>query len=202
MLFWQQEYGYDNTKHRPEPYPSSCPVLEEIFDKIGQIDSTFDQSNFSCLVTKYPDGKAYIPPHSDDESSIAPDNNIYTVSFGCERTLDFVNQVGKLQPVSKTLKNGSVVAMTTESQKFWQHEIKPEPLKLEPRISLTFRPYISSTAPQTITSPPSDPDISESPRRVLLLTDSILSGTPPHVLSPANHICVKKVNYQLENILN
>ena len=200
--YGEHPYGYGNTKHQPQPYPSSCPLFDEIFAKISEIDSSFTKSNFSCLVTNYPDGKSYIPSHSDDEKSIAPNSNIYTISFGSERKFDFVNQVGKLQPTSKTLCSGSVVVMTAESQKFWKHEIKPEPLKSEPRISLTFRNCTPPTVPPTSTTPTPDTRSNDSPKRVLLITDSILSGTPPHILSPTNHICVKKINYQLENVLN
>ena len=112
------------------------------------------------------------------------------------------SQIGKLQPVSKALSSGSVVVMTAESQNLWKHEIKPEPQKSEPRISLTFRNCTPLTVPPVPTSLPSDPLPDDSPKRVLLITDSILSGTPSHILSPANHICVKKINYQLENVLN
>ena len=207
--FGEQPLEYGRTKHHPRPYPSSCPIFDEIFDKLYEFDSSFKRANFSCLATLYPDGKSFIPSHSDDELSIAGDSNIYTVSFGSQRTLHFVNQVGQLKPVSLEVGHGSVNSMSAKSQKFWRHELRPEPLEVKPRISLTFRHILAPSPPNNndtplnkANSPPEPGVIDKNPKRVLFLTDSILSGTPPHVISPQNHIVIKKVNYQLENIFN
>ena len=197
------EYG--RTRHQPQPYPTSCPLFDEIFDKIHNFDDSFKPTNFTCLVTLYPNGKSYIPMHSDDEISIDKGSNIYTVSFGTKRTVNFVNQIGKLQLESHELAHGSVYCMSAESQNYWKHEIRPEPLEDKPRISLTFR-HIPNPAQNTVNDPPArntEPvPLPEHPKRVLFLTDSILSGTPPHIISPDNHITVKKVNYQLEHVFN
>ena len=200
--FGAHSLEYGRTKHRPQPYPDSCPLFNDIFSKIYAFDSTFKPKNFTCLVTLYPNGNSYIPLHSDDEISIAGGSNIYTVSLGSKRTLNFINQVGKLKPEAHEFDHGSVYVMTAESQNIWKHEIRPEPHEDKPRISLTFRHIPGPTDGTTTPDNNESPSESDSPKRVLFLTDSILSGTPPHIISPQNHIAVKKVNYQLENIFN
>ena len=65
--------------------------------------------------------------HHDDERCILPGSNIYTVSFGAERTLRLYNITGPLQEHFHKLEHGSVNVMSRESQSIWKHGINKEP---------------------------------------------------------------------------
>ena len=132
-------YGPGPVKHSPAPYPSGATIFDTIFEKIALSDAAFTPDNYSCLVTLYRDGKCYIPLHADNEVDIERDSNIYTVSFGSTRTLNFLNEYGKIRPTSVKLEHGSVYIMSHESQKYWKHEIRPEHHVEGARVSFTFR---------------------------------------------------------------
>ena len=107
------------------------------------------------------------------------------------------------------LPHGSTHTMSADSQQTWAHEIQADPSITEPRISFTFRHLdplrqLHQTSPIPPIEKPKDelPKIaSGSHKRILFLTDSILSSTPPHMFNKiAGHRCVKKTNYQLLDI--
>ncbi len=197
-------YSYGSISHNPSHYPpvNENPVLDRIFDEISQIDPTFTRQNFSCLATLYKDGNSSIAMHSDDERVIAPGSNIYTVSFGSERTARYYNVVGALQTVHRKLDHGAVNVMTQSSQSVWKHGIIPDPNVTSSRISLTFR-HMIDTPPADPTQKHTVPHIAQPvrPTRILLLTDSIHSSTPEHIFETIpDHVCIKKREYQLANI--
>ena len=197
-------YSYGPIKHEAAPYPESHPILDRIFSEISATDSSFTRENFSCLVQRYENGSSSINMHSDDERVIAPNSNIYTVSFGATRTARFYNVVGALQDRFFELNHGSVNIMTHSSQAIWKHVVIPAPDVTNDRISLTFRHMIHHD--QSSASPPSQnqlPPIAQPirPTRVLFLTDSIHASTPTHLFDDIpNTVCIKKKEYQLANI--
>ncbi len=88
-----------------------------------------------------------------------------------------------------------------------------EPGITEGRISFTFRKLCDEATNKTATSesssvppiaPPPDGKTScDRPKRVLFLTDSVLSNMPEYLFeSVQNHVCIKKINYQLADIDN
>jgi alkylated DNA repair dioxygenase AlkB len=202
--FGSTGYSYGSIEHKAAAYPDAHPVLDAIFSEISEQDSSFTRENYSCLVTKYKDGKSSISMHSDDESVIVPGSNIYTVSFGATRTLRCYNTLGSLQEHLIKLDHGSVNVMTHSSQRTWKHGILPEKGLQEGRISLTFRRMM--TPSEVLPSPERRkviPRIQQPnrPARILLLTDSVHSNTPEHIFeSVPGHICIKKKEYQLSNI--
>ena len=208
--FGSVEYSYGRIKHSPADYPDNNPIFDTLFDRLRGVDPTFTPDNFTCLVTKYSDGKSSINMHQDNEKSILPGSKIYTVSFGAERHIRFYNVSGPLQEHYHKLDHGSVHIMTAESQKIWKHGIDREPDVPGGRISFTFRHLVNSlrSAPSptpTASDPrppsPSDTSSSNKPVRVLLITDSIHASTPTHIFeSLPKHICIKRVEYQLANL--
>ena len=201
-------YSYGRIKHNPADYPDSNPIFDTLFDRLRGVDPSFTTDNYTCLVTKYPDGNSSINMHQDNEKSISPGSKIYTVSFGAERHVRFYNVSGPLQEHYHKLDHGSVHVMTADSQKIWKHGIDREPDIPGGRISFTFRHLLN---PARITPPAtpivSDPrpqthsDTSTKPVRVLLITDSIHASTPTHIFeSLPRHICIKRVEYQLANL--
>ena len=207
--FGTRPYDYGHTKHEPCDYPE-CPVFDTILSKMKTVDPTFSYENFTCLVTYYPDGKACIPAHEDNERTIKPDSTIYTVSVGAERTLRLVtvNRDGLLREHDKVLPHGSLNSMSAESQHHWSHALVYEPTIQEPRISFTFRylldPVPRTPVPKIEQPPPVKPRMAMgSKHRILFLTDSVLNSTPEYAFNRVkNHRCIKKKNYYLTDIFN
>ena len=208
--FGDKPYTYGRIKHSPAEY-IDCDVFNIIFDKLSAIDPDFTRNNYTCLVNYYPDGTSYISPHHDDESMIAEDSIIYTISVGATRVLHFTNTSGPIQEHNIELQHGSVYTMSRESQLYWVHSIKRDPTIKEARISFTFRRLIDAEpAPRSSLPPISPPKLPTLPPtargthdRILLLTDSIISNTPTFIFDTVEkHKCVKKINYELANIFN
>ncbi len=207
--FGSVEYEYGSIKHPATPYPDGNPVIAAVAEGLKQYDPAFSLDEYTCLVTRYQAGNSTISMHHDDESSIAPNSDIYTVSFGEARTMRFYNIRGPIQEQFHKLEHGMVHVMTSESQSLWKHGIGREPDAKGCRISLTFRKLITSTPPSNsqqdspipARATPAPPPQPSRPTRVLLLTDSILASTPVHLFENIpNHICIKRKEYQFANL--
>ena len=203
--FGAVDYGYGLTIHVAKEYPEN-EVIDQIILAIATEldDPTFNKDNVTCLVTKYLNGKFHIPYHSDDENIIG---DIVTAIFGATRDLSFRSKAGPAVQTSHTLGNGTVYAMSRESQDFWEHGILPEPNDTGCRVSLTFRRIAKASSATPSIPPihePSKPANDPQPRtneRILFLTDSMLHDIPSHLL-PSHVHCIKRKMYQLNDILD
>lgn len=204
-------YSYGRVKHSPTPY-LDCPVFTLILAGMKDLIPDFSFDDYTCLVTHYPDGKAQIPLHHDDEAQIIEGSSIYTISVGSDRFLTLQNQVGMLNETALEIKHGSVYSMSRESQGDWKHGMLPQDSS-QPRISFGFRRLVpQSQIPRRERAPPIvHPSNYRSPNaipsgtheRCLLLTDSILAPAPASVFSRADHIrCIKKNNKRLVDVFN
>lgn len=207
-FYGNTDYSYGTVKHEPTPY-HDCPTFHLLFDRISAVNPHITRDTHSCLVTLYPNGRAYIPEHQDNEHKIVPGSQIYTVSVGGPRSLRLINKVGMLQEQVIKIPHGSIHTMSADSQHTWAHEILPDPLATIARISFTFRHLDPSRQPSP--SPPIPPIEQPKPvlpsiasgshKRILFLTDSILSSTPSHLLNRIQgYRSVKKTNYELADI--
>ena len=198
--FGSRGYSYGNVHHNPRDYPD-CTVMNAIIAKMKTVDPSFSVTDFSCLVTVYPDGRATIPAHSDNESHIKPDSKIWTLSFGASREMEFVRRTGSLQEHRVTLSHGQLFSMSADSQADWSHELLYNPSIREARVSFTFRHTIDPSP-----KPPAPPmEMSAPPRshkrKILFLTDSVLYSTPEFLFGRIrNHRCIKQRNYYLTDI--
>ena len=210
--YGETSYRYGPIKQDPQPYPD-CPVFETIFERMHADVPDFTKSNYTCLVTLYPNGQYSIKPHSDNEAQICPDSSIFTVSVGSKRTIVFQNQLGIINESHIELPHGSVFSMTSASQSKWKHSILPEPNVTNPRISFTFRKMLKETEvpKRSKAQPIVHPDDYQSPdspprgshQGILLLTDSILAGTPEFIFDKIEGFrCIKKINKRLTDIFN
>ena len=210
--FGDKSYRYGPVNHDPQPYPD-FPVFDTIFNKMASVVPDITKSNYTCLVTLYPNGQSSIKPHSDNEAQIYPESSIYTISVGSKRTVVFQNQLGIINETHIELPHGSVFSMTRASQSDWKHSILPDPNIQDPRISFTFRKLIpEDDVPKRPKAPPIvHPDDYQSPKSpprgshqgILLLTDSILAGTPEFIFDKiAGFRCIKKMNKRLTDIFN
>ena len=204
--FGNRPYTYGRITHEPRDYPE-CDLFTTIQDKMTKIDPDFSYDKYTCLVTHYPDGKAFIPTHSDDETQIQNDSTIFSISVGASRTLRLTNTL-TLDKHDFAVPHGSVYSMSSQSQSNWRHEILRDNSSTEPRISFTFRhltdPPTKNAIPPIKRPEPVKPTISTgSKHRVLFLTDSTLSTTPEYAFDRVtDHQCIKKINYRLTDIFN
>ena len=209
VYFGDLPYSYGEVHHEPQPYPADSDVFDTMFDRIKSVDPNFTRSNYTCLVTLYPDGHAYIPKHGDNETQIMAHTPIYTVSVGAPRTLRFINSDGLVHESDVLLEHGSLYSMCSSTQSAWSHSIERDFRVREPRVSFTFRRIV----PEPVVEPgvrvppirppePVKPSIARgSHRRILFLTDSVLKHTPEHIFNRVgDYRCIKKVNYELANI--
>ena len=210
--FGSTAYRYGPIKHDPKAYPDS-PVFTTIFSRMQAFVPDFTPANYTCLATLYPDGKSNIKPHSDNEDQICPDSSIYTISVGSGRTAVFQNQLGVINETHIPIPNGSVYSMSRTSQATWKHSILIEPQITIPRVSFTFRKLIPEANVQRAPRAPPivHPDLYQSPNSpprgshhgVLLLTDSILAGTPEFLFDKIDGFkCIKKINKRLIDVFN
>ena len=201
--FGAKGYTYGKVHHEPKEYPD-CEVMNQVISKLKSLDDSFNTDDFSCLVTKYPDGRATIPAHSDDETQIKADSKIFTVSFGASRELEFVRRTGALQEHRVNVPHGSLYTMTAQSQKDWSHELLYDTSVTSPRVSFTFRhmvdPPSKTPAPPLAKSAPPKPRHSEK-QKILFLTDSVLNSTPEYLFNKVrHHRCIKKRNYYFTDL--
>ena len=216
LYFGSHPYSYGRITHEAKPYPNT-PIFTSIFNKLqAELGPEFNSDNYSCLVTLYENGSVCIPRHSDNEQEILADSKIYTVSIGATRTLQFVNNTGKIRETNITLENASVYSMDAASQSRWSHSVIPDHSVTEPRISFTFRRLRGTSGLPNPIAPPVPPIKAPEPvkpridcgshRRILFLTDSVLGETPDYIFNKIgggdNYRCIKKMNYELKNIFN
>ncbi len=113
---------------------------------ISLISQTYpDHEINSCLVNKYHGPQAFLPRHADNEPTIAPRSNIFTVSLGCSATIKF-SEIHGNKKVEQVAEPDSLYVMSRTSQSFWQHQITKDSnlTDTDIRYSLTFR-HVSET---------------------------------------------------------
>ncbi len=134
-------YHYHGSKHPGKPTDIPSPIKQVL----ALIDAQYPNNDInSCLVNKYCGSEAFLPKHSDNEHSIAPGSNIFTVSLGFTETVLFSELHGSAN-TSQTVDNNSLYIMSRSSQAYWQHRTAKDSSRdsHEVRFSLTFR-HVSS----------------------------------------------------------
>ena len=140
MYYGEYPYMYGSITHEPCSVPENSYV-NKIINHVSKICPQY-QFN-SVLVTKFDNGKSFLPMHSDNENVIHPDSTILTVSLGETRSVKFqhLNQVASPE-CSVNVSHGDVYAMTCKSQSLYKHGI-PKDYSKGSRLSLTFRLIVS-----------------------------------------------------------
>ena len=142
VYFGEFGYRYGTQSHNP------CPAPIGIQDIIDKLNVMFPKTIInSCLITRYKTGNNSCPPHSDNESYIAPCSDIATLSIGNERTMQFTDINGIADPIKIALPDNSLLSFSRASQEHWKHEIISSDSNIC-RYSLTFRqvaPYYSNS---------------------------------------------------------
>ena len=115
---------------------------ETLIEIKGEIEKITSFKFNSVLANLYRDENDSMGLHSDDEKELGINPVIASLSLGESRDLYF-----KHKNIKKSLnipqKNGQLIVMHGETQKYWKHEIKKTKNFKKPRINLTFRNIIT-----------------------------------------------------------
>ena len=115
---------------------------ETLIEIKGEIEKITSFKFNSVLANLYRDENDSMGLHSDNEKELGINPVIASLSLGESRDLYF-----KHKNIKKSLnipqKNGQLIVMHGETQKYWKHEIKKTKKFKKPRINLTFRNIIT-----------------------------------------------------------
>ena len=131
-----EEYNYvGSPKSNNKEIP---PQLQALIEKIESLEQHTGSELNQIVVNKYTGDDAYLPDHSDDEASIKPESDIFTVTIGAPRTVKFSDRCcGHSEEL--TPENNSLYVMSQNSQFYWSHRIDKESSDLSTRYSITLR---------------------------------------------------------------
>lgn len=125
-------YNYSQMRYPYRPMP---PSLDELATRVAAVVG-FRPNN--CLLNCYADGESRMGFHADQTDILVPGTGIAIVSLGAVRALRFRAIADSQQRVDYRLNGGSLLYMSAELQRHWQHAVPREP-GAGARISLTFR---------------------------------------------------------------
>ena len=137
LYFGEFCYKYGTTEHQPSSMPNT---IQQVIDAIHSKFPSSPKIN-SCLVTKYVNGHSDCPSHGDDEPFISPKSDIFTLSIGAERSMQFTNCSEHVSATndSVTLKDNDLLVFSRASQDFFHHAIPIDENISDVRYSFTFR---------------------------------------------------------------
>lgn len=127
-----KSYIYSGIKSNPNQWNKGLLYIKDKVEKAAGV--TFN----SVLLNWYRNGDDYLNWHSDDEEELGRTPTIASVSFG--ETRDFVvRKKDKSQKITFPLKDGSLLIMSGELQRYWEHSVPKRKKVQKGRINLTFR---------------------------------------------------------------
>jgi alkylated DNA repair dioxygenase AlkB len=132
-------YTYSNTTKTALPWTPELLALKNLAEKYS--GETYN----SCLLNLYHDGSEGMAWHSDGEKDLRKNGAIGSLSFGAERKFCFKHkQTG--EKIDVFLEAGSLLVMKGETQTHWLHRLPPSTKIHQPRINLTFRTIVTTSA--------------------------------------------------------
>ncbi|MDQ1830068.1 alpha-ketoglutarate-dependent dioxygenase AlkB family protein [Massilia scottii] len=134
LTAWHGEaaYTYSGLRLEPLPFTPLQLALKEA------VETVCGQRFNSVLLNYYRNERDSMGMHSDDEAELGPHPAIASLSFGAERTLILRHKQTK-QTLKLVLKDGTLLVMSGNTQKHWQHGINKSTRPIGPRVNLTFR---------------------------------------------------------------
>lgn len=125
-------YTYSGKTKTPLPW---MPLVSQLKERVElETGEVFN----SCLLNLYHDGDEGMSWHRDNESSIVESSMIACLSFGAARKFHFKHLETK-ERITTVLESGSLLTMSGEIQRHWQHALPKSKKVHEARVSLTFR---------------------------------------------------------------
>jgi alkylated DNA repair dioxygenase AlkB len=125
-------YQYSGLTLGPQPWPS---LLDELRQRLAS--HTGQQFN-SVLCNAYRDGQDSMGWHADDEPELGREPVIASVNLGATRRFRIRPRAGGAS-VGLDLESGSLLLMSGNSQRAYQHAVPKTKRPVNPRINLTFR---------------------------------------------------------------
>ena len=135
-----RDYKFSNVVHRGYTLNTNNPGEAYILELLKYVNYLSGKVYNGVLINWYTDGTEYIGHHSDDESELIENADIYSITFGATR--DFVLKNKKSGETYKyPLGTNTVLVMKYPCQQYYTHSV-PKRLKCkEARINITFRLY-------------------------------------------------------------
>jgi alkylated DNA repair dioxygenase AlkB len=132
-------YTYSNTTKTALPWTPELLFLKNLAEKHS--GETYN----SCLLNLYHDGSEGMAWHSDGEKDLRKNGAIASLSFGAERKFCFKHKKSG-EKIDVFLEVGSLLVMKGETQTHWVHRLPPTTKVHQPRINLTFRTIVTTSA--------------------------------------------------------
>ena len=132
-------YTYSNTTKTALPWTPELLFLKNLAEKHS--GETYN----SCLLNLYHDGSEGMAWHSDGEKDLRKNGAIASLSFGAERKFYFKHKKSG-EKIDVFLEAGSLLVMKGETQTHWLHRLPPTTKVHQPRINLTFRTIVTTSA--------------------------------------------------------
>ncbi|MDQ1815097.1 alpha-ketoglutarate-dependent dioxygenase AlkB [Massilia sp. CCM 9210] len=134
LTAWHGEaaYTYSGLRLEPLPFTPLQLALKEA------VEAVCGQRFNSVLLNYYRNERDSMGMHSDDEPELGPHPVIASLSFGAERTFILRHKQTR-QTLKLVLKDGTLLVMSDNTQKHWQHGINKSTRPIGPRVNLTFR---------------------------------------------------------------
>jgi len=126
-------YSWSGITMQPLAWLSSLQALR------ARLERETHRSFNSVLANLYRDGNDTMGWHADDEAELGPQPAIASVSLGAARDLRLRRRADHRVSRTLPLEHGSLLLMTGDSQRDWQHSLPRRKRVTAPRINLTFR---------------------------------------------------------------
>lgn len=125
-------YAYSGLTMAPQPW---LAILTELKMAVEQ----HCHCRFNAMLANlYRDQSDSVAWHSDDEHELGDEPIIASLSFGDERNFQLKHKVSG-EKLNIPLKTGSLLVMSGETQRYWQHCLPKTKRLKNARINLTFR---------------------------------------------------------------
>ncbi len=125
-------YVYSGIRNEPLPWTLELADLRELVSKEAGVRFN------SVLLNLYRDGADSVAWHSDDEPELGPTPTIASISLGATRRFRLRHKKTR-ETLAIDLEGGSILLMSGESQRHWEHCLTKTKLEVSERINLTFR---------------------------------------------------------------
>ncbi len=122
-------YRYSGVDNVALPWTPTLLEIKEI------IEAVQGQYNY-CLLNRYRSGSDSMSWHADDEPEMG--NIIGSLSLGATRKFRIRHNVTR-ETQTFLVGHGTLIIMSGDMQKFWQHQVPKTRIKVDERINLTFR---------------------------------------------------------------
>jgi len=119
----------------------SQPWTPRLLDVRERLEALLATGFDYVFVNRYRDGRDSVAWHGDHEVT---GKVVASLSLGATREFDLRPQrASGLRPrtIALDLAHGDLVVMRGETQRFWEHRVRKDPLVHEARINLTFRQH-------------------------------------------------------------